>query len=154
MAFRLPSFEFNYRVVLFLLIFSFPALAIGSLIVIGTGQAELRASFGRQLTRVAERTAAAIDGYVFRRVIDVNVLALAPTVRDVAGAASQEEVDREQVLELDSQWQLEDSPPPALIAPMDNAATRFLREVVRAVSTTLRQPDSAFTVATPCWRRA
>ena len=25
---------------------------------------------------------------------------------------------------------------------------------VRAVSTTLRQPDSAFTVATPCWRRA
>ena len=24
----------------------------------------------------------------------------------------------------------------------------------RAVSTTLRQPDSAFTVATPCWRRA
>ena len=26
--------------------------------------------------------------------------------------------------------------------------------VPRAVSTTLRQPDSAFTVATPCWRRA
>ena len=26
--------------------------------------------------------------------------------------------------------------------------------VDRAVSTTLRQPDSAFTVATPCWRRA
>ncbi len=26
--------------------------------------------------------------------------------------------------------------------------------VERAVSTTLRQPDSAFTVATPCWRRA
>ena len=26
--------------------------------------------------------------------------------------------------------------------------------VHRAVSTTLRQPDSAFTVATPCWRRA
>ena len=25
---------------------------------------------------------------------------------------------------------------------------------IRAVSTTLRQPDSAFTVATPCWRRA
>ena len=24
----------------------------------------------------------------------------------------------------------------------------------RAVSTTLRQPDTAFTVATPCWRRA
>ena len=28
------------------------------------------------------------------------------------------------------------------------------RTVERAVSTTLRQPDSAFTVATPCWRRA
>ena len=28
------------------------------------------------------------------------------------------------------------------------------RVVYRAVSTTLRQPDSAFTVATPCWRRA
>ena len=31
--------------------------------------------------------------------------------------------------------------------------SRFFRGV-RAVSTTLRQPDSAFTVATPCWRRA
>ena len=28
------------------------------------------------------------------------------------------------------------------------------RYLKRAVSTTLRQPDSAFTVATPCWRRA
>ena len=28
------------------------------------------------------------------------------------------------------------------------------RSGFRAVSTTLRQPDSAFTVATPCWRRA
>ena len=29
-----------------------------------------------------------------------------------------------------------------------------LKRAKRAVSTTLRQPDSAFTVATPCWRRA
>ena len=34
------------------------------------------------------------------------------------------------------------------------ASSRQSMESLRAVSTTLRQPDSAFTVATPCWRRA
>ena len=34
------------------------------------------------------------------------------------------------------------------------SAARGQYLAARAVSTTLRQPDSAFTVATPCWRRA
>ena len=130
MAFRLPVFEFNYRVVLFLLIFSLPALALGSFVVIGIGQAELREAFGRHLTQIADRTAAATDAYVCRTVVEVGRLASVPAVRAVAAAASREEPDPEWVLELDSQWRGVEGPPPALWAPMDNAATRFLREVV------------------------
>ena len=130
MAFRLPVVDFNYRVVLFVLIFTIPALGIGSFFVVGIGEAELRRTFGRQLTQLAERTAAATDVYVFRAVVDMTRLATVPAVRDVAGAASEEQPDPDRVLQLDSQWQLESGPPPALIGPMDNVATRFLREVV------------------------
>ena len=112
MALRLPVFDFNYRVVLFLLIFSFPALAVGNFVVVGIGQSELRQAFGRHLTQMAERTAATTDAYVFRTVIAVGRLASVPVVREVATTASQEEPDVELVLKLDSQWQLESSPPP------------------------------------------
>ena len=130
MAFRLPLFDFDYRVLLLLLIFSFPALALGGFVVMSIGQGEFRQAFGRHLAQIAERTAAATDAYVFRTLIDVDRLASVPTVRSVAAAASQEQPDSDRILELDSQWQLESSPPPALIGLMDNAATRFLREVV------------------------
>ena len=66
MAFRLPIFDFNFRVVLFVLLVSFSALAIGNFVVVGIGQAELRDVFGRSLTQMVERTAAATDAYVFR----------------------------------------------------------------------------------------
>ncbi len=130
MAFRLPVFDFNYRVLLFLLIFSFPALGLGSFVVVGIGQAELRQAFGRHLTQIAERTAAATDAYVFRTVVDIGRLASVPAVRAVATSASAEVPEAERILELDSQWRGVEGTPPALWAPLDNEASRFFREVV------------------------
>ena len=130
MAFRLPFLEINTRVLVFLMIFTFPALALGGLVVIGVGQAELRGAFGGHLSQIANRTAAATDAYVFRRVIDVSELAKVPTLRGVSASSSQETPDPDRVLELDAQWQLESSPPPSLIEPMDNPASRFLRDIV------------------------
>ncbi len=130
MAFRLPVFVFDHRVWLFLLILTFPVVALGGFVAMSIGEGEFRQAFGRNLTQIAERTAAATDAYVFRAVLDVERLASVPTVRSVAAAASLQEPDADRILELDSQWQQEQTPPPALIGPMDNAATRFLREVV------------------------
>ena len=126
----LPRIEVNTRVLVFVLIFLFPAIAVSGLVAIGVGQAQLRSAFGGHLSQIAERTAAATDTYVFRRVIDISLLAKVPSVREVAAAFSAETPDSQTVLELDSQWQLESGPPPSLIAPMDNAASRFLREAV------------------------
>ncbi len=87
---------------LFLLIFSFPVLALGSFVVVGIGQAELQQSFGLHLTQIVERTAAATDACVFRTVVNIALLASVSAVRGVAAAASAEVPDAERILELDS----------------------------------------------------
>jgi hypothetical protein len=132
MAPTFGTFHVNYRVLAIVLIVALPALAIGSLLVLGTGQSRLREAYGQQLTQLAERTAAAADAYVFRRIIDVAILAKVPTVADAAASGSLAPSDPEAVRELDRQWQLESAPPPTLAGLYDTAASRFLRDVTRS----------------------
>ncbi len=132
MTLGLPPGRINYRVLAVVLVVAVPALAVGTVIVSGITQSRLRESFGRQLTQTAERTAAAADAYVFRRIIDVGILAKVPTLREVAATASRAPRDLEAVLQLDRQWQLESAPPPSLVGLYENAASRFLRDVTAA----------------------
>ena len=69
----------NYRVLTTLLLVGIPVLLIGSFFVIERGRADLRQAFGQTLAQRAEQSAAAIDAYVFRRIVDVSLLARCPT---------------------------------------------------------------------------
>ena len=122
----------NYRVIAVVLVVAIPALFVGTAIVMGIAQSQLRESYGRQLTQTAERTAAVADAYVFRRIIDVAILARVPAIREEAAAASSSPMDLEAVHQLDEQWQLESAPPPSLVGLYQNPSSRFLREVTAA----------------------
>ncbi len=74
----------NYRVLATLLVVGIPVLLFGSFFVIERGRAELRDAFGLTLAQRAEQSAAAIDAYVYRRIVDVSLLARVPDVRTVA----------------------------------------------------------------------
>ena len=62
-------------------------------------------AFGLQLSQVAEHTAAAVDAYVFRRILDVSMMARVPTLRQAAAAGSAVPLDAERVKRLDREWQ-------------------------------------------------
>jgi hypothetical protein len=83
---RLP--HINLRVFTVLVFVSLPLYALAAVMVLGTGQAQLRDAFGLQLTDQAQQAAATVDSYVFRRVIDVSILARVPDVRAAAAAGS------------------------------------------------------------------
>src|SRR4029450_8418625 len=76
----------NYRVFTVLVLVAVPLLAAGALVVLGIGQARTRDTYGTHLEQIAERTAAAVDTFVLRRIIDVSLLARVPEVREAAGA--------------------------------------------------------------------
>lgn len=129
---RLPirAVRINYRVLTTLLILLVPALAVAGLVVIGVGQASLRDAYGRLLERAAERTAASVDTFVFRRVQDVAVLTRVPTLRLVAAAGSAQTPDPEVVRRIDRQWQRLPEVPPEAGNVLTNPASQFLRDVV------------------------
>ena len=74
----------NYRVLATLLVVGIPVLLFGSYFVIERGRAQLRDAFGLTLAQRAEQSAAAIDAYVYRRIVDVSLLARVPDVRATA----------------------------------------------------------------------
>ncbi len=119
----------SQKVLISLLIAALPVLVIGGFFALGVGQSQLRASFSQQMAQVAERTAAGVDSYVFRRMRDVSLLAKVPDVRQAAVAGSGEPWDPEAVRELDQVWQAEQGPPPRLADLLEQPASRFLREI-------------------------
>ena len=104
----------NIRALTVFLIAAVPLLALGLMLVLSNAQAQLRESFGRQLEQAAERTAAAVDAYVYRRIIDVSLLARLPELRDAAGASTRAPYDARKVAELDRAWSASRAVPPAL----------------------------------------
>jgi hypothetical protein len=122
--------RFNPRVLSVFLIVALPVLVVSAVLVLGAGQARLRHAYGVHLTQVAENTAAALDTYVFRRILDVALLAQVPDVRASAAAGSRQPIDPALVRELDRHWQQERAIPERLADLPHTPASRFLRKVV------------------------
>ncbi len=120
----------NFRVFTVLVIVSLPLLVAASTLVLGVGQAKLRASCGNQLTQVAEHTAAAVDAYVFRRIIDAQILSRVAEIRAAASAGNRTPFDLAKTRALDLAWIRGEGPVVQKSGILDSPASRFLREIV------------------------
>lgn len=121
----------NYRVLTVLLLVGIPVLLIGAWLVIEDGRAELREAFAQRLAQRAEQSAAAIDAYVYRRIVDVALLARVPDVRAVAEAANRRPFDVEAARALDRRFASLDLESPEIDGVLDNPASRYLADITR-----------------------
>lgn len=74
----------NRRVLTVFLLVSLPAFIVGVAVVLAIGQARLRDAGGRHLEDVAHQTAASVDHYVYRRILDVSLIGRSPELRQEA----------------------------------------------------------------------
>jgi hypothetical protein len=125
---RLP--HINIRVFTVLVLVSLPLYALAAVMVLGTGQAQLRDAFGLQLTDQAQQAAATVDSYVFRRVIDVAILARVPEVQAAAAAGDKVPLDVAKARELDAAWTAQPGATAARLGVLENPASQFLRDIV------------------------
>ena len=95
----------NTRVLTAVLFVSIPVLLIGAAIVLSIGQARLHDTEAARLAQNAEYTAATVDAYVFRRILDAAVLGRVPEVRRAAAAGSETAFDQAAAVDLDRRWQ-------------------------------------------------
>ena len=77
----------NSTVLSVFLLVSLPVLAGGVLLVLLIAQATLRDTYGEHLSNVAEQTAAGVDAYVYRKVLDVSMLGRTREIREAVQAA-------------------------------------------------------------------
>jgi len=127
---RPASIRLNVRVFSVFLVVGLVTLAAASYFVIGVGQARLRTAWGEHLRQVADQTAAAVDTYVFRLVIDASVLAHGPSIRDAASVASRQPFDRAVAVAIDREWQRA-APPDVVQAVTTNRTSTFFAEVAQ-----------------------
>ncbi len=120
----------NYRVLAVILVVALPVSVVAGGIALGIGQNQLRDSYGELLGRMAAQTAAAVDAFVFRRIIDVSTLAKTPLVREASEAGSAIELDSDDVAEIDRNWRRHVGLPPDAAVLLDSPTSRFLHEVV------------------------
>lgn len=109
------------RVLTVFLLVGLPMLAVGVGLVLAIGRAQLSSQFGRHLQDVAQQTAAGVDAYMSRRLVDVALLGRTPVVRSVAQAGSAMPFDRTKAVTADEAWQKE---------AIDNPAAKFLADIV------------------------
>jgi len=126
-----PHIRINPRIFTALVIVALPLLAVGGFVVVGIGQGQFRDTSGAHLEQIAERTAAAVDTFVLRRIIDVSLLARVPEVRASAAARGRTPFDANLAREIDQQWQRQQTPPEQVAGLLDNPASRFFRDVVQ-----------------------
>jgi hypothetical protein len=127
---RPASLRLNVRVFSVFLIVGLVMLAVASYFVIGIGQSGLRNAWGEHLRQVADQTAAAVDTYVFRLVIDASVLTHVPEIGELAASASERPLDRQVATAIDRDWQ-QSGPPAPVKDVMANKVSGFLAEVTR-----------------------
>ncbi len=127
---RPASLRLNVRVFSVFLVVGLVMLAAASYFVIGIGQARLRDAWGEHLRQVADQTAAAVDTYVFRLVIDASVLAHGPSVRDAAAAGTRRPFDAARAAAIDRGWQR--AAPPDLVKEVaTNRTSTFFADVTQ-----------------------
>jgi len=120
----------NVRVFTVLVFVSLPLYALAAVMVLGTGQAQLRDAFGLQLTDTAQQAAATVDSYVFRRIIDVSILARVPDVQSAAAAGSRTPLDVARAREIDTLWVAQPGETAARLGLLETPASQFLRDIV------------------------
>jgi hypothetical protein len=123
--------EINYRVLTTLLLVGIPALLVGSFFVIERGRTQLRDAFGMALAQRAEQSAAAIDAYVYRRIVDVSLLARVPDVRAVAARGPKRAIDVAEMAALDRRFAAIDLKAPVVVEVLGNAASRYFTDITR-----------------------
>lgn len=123
--------KLNTRVLIVFTIVALPLLVVAGVLTLGTGKADLRDAYGRQLTQMAELVAAGTDAYVYRRIIDAAVLARTPTVRQAAVAANEAPFSEGDVMALDSEWQGATGVPRPLGGLLTSSTSRFLLDITR-----------------------
>lgn len=121
----------NYRVFATLLVVGIPVLLFGSYFVIERGRSELRDAFGVTLAQRAEHSAAAIDAYVYRRIVDVSLLARVPDVRATA-ARTRRAIGAAEIAELDRRFATIDLKAPMVVEVLGNAASRYFTDITRS----------------------
>ncbi len=122
---------FNVRVFTAFLVVGFLMLVVTSYLVVGIGQGQLREASGLHLQQIADSTAASIDTYVFRRVIDASVLARIPDLRAEAAASSALSFEREQALKVDREWQAAGVVPATVEGVLAGRTSRLLADIGR-----------------------
>jgi hypothetical protein len=128
MAAHVP--QLNQRVLTVFLLVSLPALVVGTALVLKVGQNRLKDSYGRHLQDVAQQAAAGVDAYVYRRILDVSLLARTPDLRREATAGSTRPFDRAAVDTVDREWQQSHQPPRPVAQALETAASRYLADIV------------------------
>lgn len=122
----------NVRVFTVLVFVSLPLMAVAAVMVLGVGQAQLRDDYGLQLTQVAEHTASAIDGYVYRLVLDVSVLARSPLLRDSAARATATPADAAKIREVDQEWVTGPAAAAQRLGVVGSPVSEYLRDIASA----------------------
>ena len=121
--------KINLRVLSVFGIVSLPLLVVAAVLTVGVGRSELRESYGRQLSQIAEHIASATDAVVYRLIIDASVLGRAPNLRDAASEANRVAFDASSARALDEGWQRGSSVPRALDGLLSSATSRFLNDL-------------------------
>jgi hypothetical protein len=114
------------RAVTVFLLVGLPILALGVIVVLAMGQSRLRDMSGQHLEQVATQTAAAVDTYVYRRLLDVSVLGRVPVLRDAVVRSSTQPYAGEAAERRAAEASSRTSPRQAAL---DSPASRFLAEL-------------------------
>ena len=128
---RPASLRLNVRVFSVFLVVGLLMLVAASYFVIGVGQAGLRNAGGERLRQTADQTAAAVDTYVFRLVIDTTVLSHVPEVREAAAAGSNRPFDRATAAATDRDWQRAGAAVPEKQEVAGSKVSAFLADTTR-----------------------
>jgi Cache domain len=129
MSYRLHGI--NYRVLTTLLVVGLPVLLIASFLVLENSRSELRDAFGLKLAQRAEQSASAIDAYVYRRIVDVSMLARVPEIRANAEQGSARPIDAKAAAELDAAFAARDVKRPAIAALLGTTVSKYFADVIR-----------------------
>lgn len=128
MSSHLP--RLNRRVLTVFLLVSVPIFVVGVALVLAIGQARVRDAGGRHLEDVARQTAASVDAYVFRRILDVSLIGRSPELRREAAQASARPVDEKRIETLDREWMNRQADLPEKAALLRTPASRYLADLV------------------------
>lgn len=121
----------NSRVLTVILLVAVPVLLAGATIVINIGQHRLRQAERARLAQMAEYTAATVDAYVFRRILDAALLGRVPEVRRAAAGGNDRPAGAAELSRLDAEWQKDRAATAARLGVMASPASQFLADLTK-----------------------